>query len=153
MADVHDSLIRSKNMAAIKGRNTTPEIIIRKALHRRGYRYTLQNDKLPGKPDIVLPKYNAAVFVHGCFWHHHNCCFFKWPATRNEFWKEKITRNEINDHKKQNILLKSGWRIGIIWECALRGKNRLSLDIILESISSWLQSNQIQTEIHGKQLM
>ena len=102
MVDVVSKEKRSKMMSGIRYKDTKPEIIIRKALHAKGFRYSLHNNKLPGKPDIVLPKYNAIIFIHGCFWHQHNCHLFKWPSTRPEFWQNKISGNKERD--KQNIL-------------------------------------------------
>lgn len=98
MVDIVDVSTRSRMMAGIKNRNTKPEILIRKLLYKKGYRFRLHVKDLPGKPDIVLPKYKAVIFVNGCFWHgHKNCSLFKLPATRTEFWQEKITRNQAND--------------------------------------------------------
>ena len=93
MADVVDRKTRSRMMSGIRGKNTRPELLIRKGLHARGFRFRLHDKRLPGKPDLVLPKYSAVIFVHGCFWHGHDCHLFKWPQSRREFWRKKITRN------------------------------------------------------------
>ena len=120
MADVHSKEIRSKNMAAIKGKNTKPEMLVRKFLHANGYRYRLHDKKLPGKPDIVLPKYKTVLFVHGCFWHgHEGCKYFVVPKTRTEWWLNKINRNIANDAKAAKALRKEGWKIIYIWQCNL----------------------------------
>ena len=149
MFDVHPPHVRSKNMAAIKSSDTRLELLIRKSLHKKGYRYTLNNSKLPGKPDIVLPKHNAALFIHGCFWHCHECALFKWPKTKREFWHEKLTKNKKNDAKNQNELNLQGWRIGIIWECSVRGSCRIPQERLVEIIILWLESEQRRFEVQG----
>lgn len=133
MADVVTKEKRSAMMAGIKGKNTQPEIAIRKALYGKGYRYRLHAKDLPGKPDLVFPKYRTVIFVHGCFWHRHNCHLFKWPSTRREFWEEKITGNANRDILHRTRLVEAGWKIVIIWECAMKGKHRLPLEEILDS--------------------
>jgi DNA mismatch endonuclease (patch repair protein) len=141
MVDIVDSATRSRMMSGIRGRNTKPEILIRSLLHRRGFRFRLDARDLPGRPDIVLPRYHAVVFVHGCFWHGHDCPLFKWPQTRPDFWREKIDRNRSNDTKVQAALRERGWRIAVVWECALRGANR-DLDGVLQRLVDWLQGTQ-----------
>ena len=124
MADVHDKATRSYNMSRIKNKNTKPEILVRKFLFANGIRYRLNDKKLPGKPDIVLQKYKTVIFVNGCFWHgHENCKYFKLPATRTEWWKEKIEGNIKNDIKKHNQLREAGYKVIVIWECEV--KNRI----------------------------
>jgi DNA mismatch endonuclease (patch repair protein) len=121
MADVHDKATRSFNMSQIKGKNTKPEMIVRRFLHARGFRYKLHDRTLPGKPDIVLPKYKTAIFIHGCFWHgHKGCRYFVVPKTRTEFWLTKINRNEANDSKALHALRNEGWKVIIAWECTLK---------------------------------
>jgi len=121
MADVHTKAIRSYNMSRIKGKNTKPEMLVRKFLHAHGYRYRLHDKKLPGKPDIVLPKYNTVIFVHGCFWHgHKNCKYFVVPKTRTEWWLNKINGNIANDARTSKALKKEGWKIINLWECSLK---------------------------------
>ena len=121
MADVHSKEIRSYNMSQIKATNTKPEMLVRKFLHAHGYRYRLHDKKLPGKPDIVLPKYKTVIFVHGCFWHgHKNCKFFVVPKTRTEWWLNKINGNIANDVKAVKALKKEGWKIINLWECNLK---------------------------------
>jgi len=123
MADVHDKATRSYNMSRIKDKNTKPEILVRKFLFANGFRYRINDKKLPGKPDIVLPKYETVIFVNGCFWHgHENCKYFKLPATRTEWWKEKIDGNIKNDLKKHTILIEAGYRVIVIWECEIKNK-------------------------------
>ncbi len=148
--DVHTKVTRSRNMAAIRSKDTKPELLIRKELFHRGFRYRINQKTLPGKPDIVLKKYNAVIFVHGCFWHKHDCSLFKWPSTRKEFWKKKITRNYERDEECINKLKKGGWRILIIWECSLKGKNKRPLNAVITSVIIWLNSNKKTKVIQGK---
>ena len=113
-------------MSGIRGKNTKPEILVRKLLHAAGFRFRLHRKDLPGKPDIVVPKYKVAIFVNGCFWHgHENCHLFRLPKSNTEFWEAKIAGNIKRDKKKQAELLDSGWRVLVIWECALKGKLKL----------------------------
>ena len=124
MADHLTPEQRSWNMAQIKGKNTKPELIVRSLLHRAGYRFTVngpKNKKLPGKPDIVLPKYKTVIFVNGCFWHRHKGCKgATTPKTRTEWWQKKFDRNVSNDQKNARALRKVGWNIIVIWECELK---------------------------------
>ena len=114
---------RSRNMSAIKSKNTKPEIIVRKLLHSKGYRFRLHKKDLPGSPDIVLPKYKTAIFVHGCFWHRHqNCKYASTPKTRQEFWEAKFRENINRDKKHQENLSSMGWKIIIVWECEIKDK-------------------------------
>ena len=146
MVDVVDSATRSRMMSGIRGRNTKPEILIRSLLHRHGFRFRLYVRELPGKPDIVLPRYHAVVFVHGCFWHGHDCPLFKWPGTRPDFWREKIGRNQTNDNRAREALLASGWRVGIVWECALRGAGK-NTEGLAQSLADWLRSDALSIEV------
>jgi len=110
-------------MSQIKGKNTKPEILVRKFLFSKGFRYRINDKKLPGKPDIVLPKYKTVIFVNGCFWHgHENCKYFKLPKTRTNWWKEKIEKTKITDFVKQEELIKMGYKVLIIWECEVKSK-------------------------------
>jgi DNA mismatch endonuclease (patch repair protein) len=148
MVDIVDSATRSRMMSGIRGRNTKPEILIRSLLHGRGFRFRLDARDLPGRPDIVLPRYRAVILVHGCFWHGHDCHLFKWPQTRPEFWRDKIGRNRTNDDKVQAALLASGWRVGVVWECALRGANR-DVERVLQRLVEWLKSDAPSFEERG----
>ena len=133
MADVHDKTTRSYNMSRIRNKDTKPEILVRKFLFANGFRYRLNDKKLPGKPDIVLPKYKTVIFVNGCFWHgHKNCKYFKLPKTRTEWWKEKIEGNIKNDIKKHNQLRDAGFRVIVVWECEV--KNKSIFDTIIDGI-------------------
>lgn len=109
-------------MAAVRGRDTGPELTLRRALHARGFRYRLNVSSLPGKPDLVLPARRTLLFVHGCFWHGHDCSLFVLPRTRREFWLQKIDRNQVRDRKNHEALSDAGWRIGTVWECSMRGR-------------------------------
>lgn len=146
MADIVDSATRSRMMSGIRGRNTQPEILIRSLLHRQGFRFRLHAGYLPGKPDIVLPRYQAVVFVHGCFWHGHDCTLFKWPKTRPDFWREKIGRNQENDNRAKEALRANGWRVGIVWECALRGPER-NIEGVARCLADWLRSDAPLIEV------
>ncbi|MGV3580212.1 very short patch repair endonuclease [Brevundimonas sp.] len=148
MADVVDPATRSRMMSGIRGKNTKPELIVRKALHGRGFRYRL-HCKLPGKPDLCLPRYGAVVFVHGCFWHGHDCHLFKWPSTRPEFWREKIARNRAVDSAAYEHLQEQEWRVATVWECALKGRTRLQLEEVVQRLESWLRSDVASLEIEG----
>jgi DNA mismatch endonuclease, patch repair protein len=121
MADVHDKATRSYNMSRIKGKDTKPEMLVRKFLHAHGYRYRLHVKNLPGKPDIVLPKYKTVIFVNGCFWHgHEGCKYYVVPKTKTEWWLNKINGNISNDHKAEQALKQLGWNIITLWECELK---------------------------------
>ncbi|EPF69349.1 very short patch repair endonuclease [Acinetobacter indicus] len=147
MADIVDSPTRSRMMAGIRGRNTKPELLIRSLLHRKGFRFRLHVKDLPGKPDIVLPKYRAVIFIHGCFWHgHQDCHLFRLPATRTEFWQEKILRNQTNDSRAVEILLASNWRVCIVWECSIRGA-RKDPEKVVSTIADWLSGTEYFLEI------
>ena len=139
MTDVVDPATRSRMMSGIRGKDTKPEIRIRKALFAMGYRYRLHDSKLPGKPDLVLKKYNTVIFIHGCFWHGHGCHLFKWPKTRPAFWKKKINRNMEKDQEVTKLLRQAGWHIITVWECAIKGKGRHPLEKVINRISSALQ--------------
>ena len=125
MTDIHDKKTRGYNMSRIKGKNTKPEMLVRKFLHKNGYRYRLNYSKLPGKPDIVLPKYKTVIFINGCFWHgHKGCKFFVVPKTRTEWWVEKIDGTIERDEIKNKELEKMGWNVKTLWECELKPEKR-----------------------------
>jgi DNA mismatch endonuclease (patch repair protein) len=137
-------------MSGIRGKNTKPELLIRRGLHARGFRFRLHVKDLPGKPDLVLPRYRAVVFVNGCFWHGHDCHLFKWPKSREEFWRTKIRTNRANDKKHLAALREKGWRVLVIWECALKGRTRRDPDEVLSSAAAWLRSDRDIGEIRGR---
>ena len=134
-------------MARIKGRNTKPEVVLRKALFSLGFRYRLHDKRLPGTPDLVFPKYHAVVFVNGCFWHGHECALFVVPATNTSFWIKKIAGNRSRDGKALQELRALGWRVTTVWECALRGREKSPLDALAGSIARWLRSQRPNSEI------
>lgn len=140
MADVHNKETRSYNMSQIKGKNTKPEITVRRFLFSNGFRYRLHDKKLPGKPDIVLPKYKTVIFVHGCFWHGHEGCKYNViPKTRTEWWTEKINTNKRNDIINSRKLIDNGWKIINVFECELKSANReLTLNSLPERLRSQL---------------
>lgn len=123
--DVHSKTTRSFNMSRIRSKDTKPEMIVRRFLHSKGFRYRLHRKNLPGRPDIVLLGNKTAIFVHGCFWHGHSGCkYFVLPKTRTQWWREKIARNKLNDKRKRLAIKKEGWRIVTLWECELRSDKK-----------------------------
>jgi DNA mismatch endonuclease (patch repair protein) len=136
-------------MSGIKGKNTRPELLIRSGLHRLGFRFRLHARDLPGRPDIVLPKYRAVIFVHGCFWHGHDCHLFKWPATRKAFWRRKIDGNIERDRRLRRSLTEGGWRFLVIWECSLKGRTRLDHGEVTVRVARWLRGDDLSGEIRG----
>lgn len=132
-------------MAGIRGRDTLPEVRLRSALHRRGFRFRLHDRSLPGRPDIVLPRWRAVVEVHGCFWHRHaGCRFATTPSTRPEFWSTKFDANVIRDRRNREALLLADWRVATIWECAVRGA---LVDDVADRLADWLASEHATIEI------
>ena len=150
MADIVAADVRSRMMSGIKGRNTKPELALRHGLHRLGFRYRLHAPELPGKPDIVFPRFNAVLFAHGCFWHGHDCHLFKLPATRRDFWLAKIERNRMVDSKTLTSLYYLGWRVGVVWECSLKGRTRLPDGEVIEHCAKWLRGRTTTLEIKGE---
>ena len=136
MADVHTNEQRSYNMQQIRSRDTKPEMQVRKFLHAQGFRYWLHDKKLPGKPDIILPKYRTVIFVNGCFWHgHEHCKYYAVPKTRTAWWLNKINTNKANDAKAVKALKKEGWKIITVWECKLKpAKVEVALLSLLKKI-------------------
>ena len=137
---------RSALMSRIRGKNTSPEKSIRTMLWRQGFRFRLHAKELKGKPDIILPKWRAVVFVHGCFWHgHENCRLFRLPATRTDFWKKKLTSNRDRDRQTVSKLSSQHWRVAIVWECTLRADPAA----LGESLATWVRSDNTSTEFSG----
>ncbi len=154
MADVVTPAVRSRMMSGIKGKNTKPELLLRKGLYRRGFRYRLHNRDLPGKPDMVLRKYRAVIFAHGCLWHRHECHLFKWPCIDNPvkaaFWRDKINGNRQRDDQQLKALSEQGWRVAVVWECALKGRYRRDSSDVIEQLADWLLSPEdIALEVSG----
>ncbi|MGI9211244.1 MAG: very short patch repair endonuclease [Methylococcaceae bacterium] len=146
MTDVVDSQTRSRMMSGIRGKNTEPEIVVRRALFRAGFRFRLHRKDLPGKPDIVLPGKRVAIFVHGCFWHlHAGCPYVKLPSTRREFWQEKLQGNVERDARVRVALIEMGWRVLILWECLTR--NRDAAVMLPEILAQWINGEELAGEI------
>jgi DNA mismatch endonuclease (patch repair protein) len=150
MADVVSAKVRSRMMAAIKGKNTQPELVLRHGLHRLGFRYTLHNKSLPGRPDLVFSKYKAVLFAHGCFWHQHDCHLFKWPKSRKNFWRKKLLGNRALDEVQVKKLAAEGWRVGIVWECATKGPGKQPVRRVILKCADWLRSSRRRLEIKGR---
>ncbi len=150
MADVVSPEVRSRMMSGIRGKNTRPELMLRKALHARGFRFRI-HAAVPGKPDMIFPRRRAVLFVHGCFWHAHHCHLFKWPSTRQEFWRAKIEGNAVRDAANTRKLEEEGWRVGVVWECALKGRTRLDFAEAIKRCSEWLESDAGLFELSGEE--
>lgn len=149
MADVVDKATRSRMMSGIRAKDTFPEIFVRKGLHAQGFRFRLHDKDLPGCPDIVLPKYRALISIMGCFWHGHDCRYFKTPSTRADFWMKKIEANRARDNRNLASQHSQGWRTLVVWECSIRAGRKVkpSLDVIAV-ISGWLRSDSVSAELN-----
>jgi len=149
MADVVNKETRSRMMAGIRCKDTLPERMVRQLLHRDGLRYRLHRTGLPGKPDIIFPSRKAVVFIHGCFWHGHSCSLFKMPATRPAFWSKKIGGNQNRDRAVLSALKEMGWRVFVVWECALKGRTRKPMDEVGQTLLKWVRNGADDMEIRG----
>ncbi len=149
MADIVTPEKRSRMMSGIRGKDTRCELVIRKGLHRKGFRYRLHDSSLPGKPDVVLPRYKATILVNGCFWHGHDCHLFKWPSSRAEFWKTKIEGNQQKDEETLAKLSAMGWRALVIWECTTKGKEKWPMERMLSTIADWVIMGTEYLELRG----
>lgn len=147
MADIVDPATRSRMMSGIRGKNTRPEVKIRKALHAKGFRYQLHRKDLPGKPDMVFPKYRAVVFIHGCFWHRHCCSLFRWPSSNVDFWQNKLSGNQQKDIVNNAGLEALGWKVLIVWECAIRGRYKVGAEDTVTRIADWLLTGIARSEL------
>ena len=147
MADVHSSEIRSKNMRAIRTRDTAIETRLAELLTELGLSYRVQDKTLPGRPDFILEQHKAIIFVHGCFWHKHHCHLFKMPATRTAFWLGKIDSNVARDKRYIAELTAAGWKVLLVWECALRGKTRLEEEALTSRLEEWICASAGNAEI------
>lgn len=150
LADVVDAATRSRMMAGIRGKDTRPEMILRRGLHARGFRFRLHERRLPGSPDLVFSGRRAVIFVHGCFWHGHGCHLFRIPATRQEFWRAKIEANTARDAAAEGALVADNWRVLTIWECALKGRERLPVETVLDRAAGWLVNGKTREVIAGE---
>lgn len=151
MADIVTPEVRSRMMSGIRGKNTRPELALRRGLHALGFRFRLHDRMLPGRPDMVFPRWRAVLFAHGCFWHGHDCHLFRLPSTRPEFWREKIAGNRIRDAQADKALAAAGWREGIVWECAMKGRTALPAGDVLAACATWLRSDVPSLEIRGRE--
>ncbi len=136
-------------MAGIGAKNTKPELLIRSGLFKLGYRYRLHGKSLPGKPDLVFASRKAVIFVNGCFWHGHDCHLFKWPQSREKFWYDKIANNIRRDRKVRAELAEAGWRVCDVWECQMKGKERLPFEAVLSRCSEFLDGNASRLSVGG----
>jgi DNA mismatch endonuclease (patch repair protein) len=150
MADVVPPDVRSRMMAGIRGTNTRPELVLRGGLHALGFRFRLHDRSLPGRPDMVFPRWRAVLFAHGCFWHGHDCHLFRLPATRPEFWRSKILGNRERDATVEGSLSSMGWRQIIVWECALKGRTAWPVADVVAECGTWLKSGEERREIRGR---
>lgn len=140
MADIVDPQVRSRMMSGIRWRNTKPELTVRRQLHARGFRYALRPIALPGRPDVVLSRWRVAVFVHGCFWHYHGCHLSKMPASNRPFWQSKLAANQVRDEIAVLTLVSMGWRVAVVWECALRGASASrGFTAALDDLALWIR--------------
>ena len=130
-------------MARVGSKDTRPELLIRKGLHARGFRYRLHVKDLPGKPDLVFPRFKCVVQINGCFWHGHDCPRCRMPSTNTEYWNQKVARNRERDILNRQSLLDQGWRVMTIWECAIVGKWKLGLEQVIELVADWLHSSSL----------
>lgn len=147
MADVHSKAVRSKNMRAIATRDTAIEKRLAGLLAACGFDFRAQDKQLAGRPDFIIDNHRCIIFTHGCFWHRHGCYLFKVPATRTEFWLEKIGKNVERDRRDMQRLLGEGWRVLLVWECALRGRKKLSDEALTERLEEWICSGGHHAEI------
>lgn len=139
MADKFDKKTRSRVMASVKNKNTKPEVNIRKSLFAQGLRYRLHDKKLPGHPDLVFPKYKAVIFIHGCFWHHHDCKNGKLPASNMDFWRKKLRGNAERDQRNIAALELAGWKVKVIWLCHLKNKGNFHSNDDIAEIVEWVR--------------
>jgi len=144
-----EKLTRSEIMSRVGQKDTGPEMLLRSALHKQGLRYRLHDRRLPGSPDLVFPGFHAVVFVHGCYWHSHGCYRSTVPKTRREFWTKKFKDNKKRDKRNITSLLEIGWRVMVVWECALIGKNAMSAKKVAKQVCDWLHGEDAIGEITG----
>lgn len=150
MPDIVSKAKRSQMMSGIRNKDTKIEVLFRKALFKRGFRYRLNSSKLPGKPDLVLPKYKTAIFIHGCFWHHHDCHLGYIPNSNVKFWEKKLMSNKSRDENQIKAIINSGYKVLIIWECALDKKLKLPLSQIINQSINLIHSHIKFEEIYGR---
>lgn len=149
MPDIVSQETRSRMMFGIWGKDTQPEMVLRKALHARGFRYRLHVPDMPGRPDMVFPRHRVVILAHGCFWHGHDCGLFRVPDSRREFWEAKINRNRERDQEVDRKLAADGWRRLAVWKCAMRGRGRLARQELVSQVVEWLKGSDALLEIRG----
>ncbi len=149
MVDVFNVQKRSQIMASISAKDTTPELLVRKSLHRKGLRYRLHSRNLPGTPDLAFRQFNAVVFINGCFWHGHDCHLFRMPSSNQEYWQNKFETNRARDARNKQLLSELNWRVLIVWECSIKGKHRLDFETLIADIENWLRGESGYLEIRG----
>lgn len=147
--DTVDRQTRSKIMASVGQKDTGAELLLRRAVHKLGLRYKLHDRSLPGSPDLVFPRFHAVVFVHGCYWHSHGCYKSTVPKSSRVFWTEKFTANSERDERNIRLLMQRGWRVMIVWECALLGKTALPPHEVIEEVRVWLHGTDSRKQISG----
>jgi len=147
MTDVVDRKTRSRMMSGIRNKNTKPELYIRHGIHQLGFRYRLHSTQIPGNPDIALPKHRALIVINGCFWHGHNCHYFRWPKSNKEFWKKKIASNKKRDSRNIAVQKALGWRILVVWECAVRRSIHDSDFDTISLVANWLNKKKQMAEL------
>lgn len=148
--DTVDSQTRSKIMARVGQKNTGAEMLLRRALHRKGLRYRIHVRSLPGTPDIVFPRYRTVLFVHGCYWHSHGCYRSTVPKSRRQFWKHKFEMNHLRDERNREQLVSAKWRVLTVWECALLGKLSVPAEDVVDAVTCFLQSKMVVANIEGR---
>ncbi len=146
MADVHSSAVRSRNMRAVRSKNTKPELKLRALLEVAGLEFDVHVNKLPGTPDFVLRGHAIAIFVNGCFWHGHDCYLFRMPEDRRDFWQPKLEKTRERDVKKWAALREQGWRVLVIWECAVKGRLRLTEEVLTRLVLEWIAASKDSAE-------
>lgn len=149
MTDIVTKETRSRMMAGIRGKDTKPERLLRTELHKRGFRYRLHYKSLPGRPDLVFPRFRAIILIHGCFWHGHNCTLFKWPSTRPDFWRAKIEANRRRDERNLAFYKEQGWKVLVVWECSIKGPGRIGIQQVAEIAARWIQFAPEDAELRG----
>lgn len=150
--DRFDPQTRSKIMASVGQKDTDAEFLLRRALHKAGFRYRLHDRSLPGSPDLVFPRFDAVVFVHGCYWHAHGCYRATTPKTRRAFWTKKFAENRCRDERNVGMLLERGWRVLTVWECALKGKTAPPSEALVHEIKAWFESSERYRQIGGAEV-
>ena len=148
MPDVLTQHQRRLNMSRVRGKDTKPELLFRRGLHSRGLRFRLHRRDLPGRPDLVFPRHRTCMFVHGCFWHGHACPLFRWPSTREQFWKRKINGTRLRDRQAVLRLRELQWSVLVVWECAVRGPSRRSVDEVLDECEEFITESGSHRDAH-----